>query len=53
MEHFVHAASILIMVFNVDWLYMRTFILIVDLVHLVLKELIIIPFLVVDYADQQ
>ena len=49
----MHAPPVFILMLNIHWIDMRTFVLVVDLVHLILEELIVVAFLVIDQADDQ
>lgn len=49
----MHASPVLILMLNIHRIDMRALILVVHLVHLILEELIVIAFLIVDKADYQ
>ncbi len=50
----MHAANILaVLVLDVDGVYVRVLVLVVNLVDLVLEELVIVPLLIVHDADDQ
>lgn len=52
-EHFVHAASVLYLFLNFNRFDVRRFVLIFYLIHLVLKKLVIVALLIIDYAGYQ
>jgi len=52
-KHLMHTSSILRLLLNFNRLNVGRFILIFDLVHLVLKKLVIIALLIVKYTGPQ
>ena len=49
----MHASTILVLVLNINRINVGAFILIVDFVHLILEELVIVAFLIIDQANDQ
>lgn len=49
----MHASTVLVLMLNINRIYVRALILIVDLVHLILEELVIIAFLIIDQTNDQ
>lgn len=49
----MHASTVLILMLNINRINVRALVLIVDLVHLILEELVIVAFFIIDQANDQ
>lgn len=49
----MHASTVLVLMLNIDRIDVRALILVVDFVHLILEELVVVAFLIVDQANDQ